>query len=256
MTNPDTGKITWLGANKQRIGSVTDVLDGGAEALLNWAVGNAVAACETAAVRYLDCGVDLAGSILDFGALAQLTGRMPDTVRDDKAALGTAAHDYLAYRLGCPEPGTAGLVPYGYRCGIDAFIAEHQPVAVRDTRGLRVERAVGDFERAVAGTYDAQVLLEPGERGRARMVHRLDLKTCNAVQPKHWAQVAEYEREAVLCGEEPSDYCSILHVTPLGDFALHSIAVGSPDYLLALDTFSSYLQIRRGENRLAKLLGA
>lgn len=263
--NPETGKVTWNGANKQRILSVTDVLDGGQNQLLSWAVGNTLVAAEAALVTWFPgASAALATSAVDFAGLAQLSGKMPDSIRDDKASLGTLAHEYLADRLMVRERVIAQVqrnysdLPYGLRCAIDEFLDEQDPVPVRDERGLHVERAVGDFERAVAGTYDAQVRLNPcmGDDGWEAPpgIHRLDLKSSRTVQPKHFAQVAEYEELAQACGEEPSDYVSLLHITPLGEYALHSIAYGSDDYHLAVETFHRYLGIRRGEARLAKLL--
>ncbi len=254
MENPETGKTTWNGAGGVRIASVTDVLDGAADALTGWAIGNTLVAAETAAVRYLGCGPDLARSILDFGQLAELTGCMPYTLRDAKADLGTLAHSYFGAALaGPPFPDEDYItVPYGYRAAIVDWIMQEQPVVVQDDKGPRVERAVGDFDRAVAGTYDAQLVLGP-DLGDC-FTHRVDLKTSRSVQPKHFAQVAEYEREAQLCGEDPSDYCTILHVDPLHGVKAYSIEVGGADYVRALAVFDSYLAVRRGESALAKLL--
>lgn len=254
--NQETGKVTWNGARKQRIVSVTDVLDGGADALLQWAIGNTLVAAEKALVTWFPgAAASLATSTLDFGGLAQITGLMPETIRDDKADLGTLAHTYLGWRLsgGVPNAVTraASLVPYHYRHGIEEFVRECEPLVLRDEHGDRIERAVGDFERAVAGTYDAQVELRSDSN---LAVHRLDLKTSNTVQPKHFAQVAAYEELAQLCGEEPSEFVSILHVTPLGEYRLLSLAYGSDDYHMAVELFHYYLQIRRSEARLAKLI--
>lgn len=255
----DKGKETWNGARKQRILSVTDVLDGGQSALLSWAVGNTLVAAEAAAVQWLDAAPALARSVVDFNGLAELTGLMPDSIRDDKAALGTLAHEYLADKLMVVEgvleqpQRDYSAVPYGYRFAIDEFLADHNPSPVYDDAGPRIERVVGNFELAVAGTYDAQVILPTSSGPPPR--HRLDLKSSRSVQAKHFAQVAMYEELALECeGGAPSDYVSILHVTPLGEYKLHSIAYGSDDYRLAVETFHRYLGIRRGEARLAKLI--
>ncbi len=253
----DNGKDTWNGAHKQRIVSVTDVLDGGQNNLTSWAIGNALVAAETAMATWFPAVAPaLASSTLDFGGLAEITGLMPDSIRDNKADLGTLAHRYFAGLL-CDElalsPSEAALVPYGFRVALHDFMTEHDPVAVMDERGPLVERTVGDFERAIAGTYDA-VLNCVGHGAVPSGRGRWDLKSSNTVQPKHFAQVAEYEELAVLCGEKPSDYVGVLHITPLGDFKPYTIQVGSPDYVAALAVFNHYLGIKRGESRLAKLL--
>lgn len=263
QTDPVTGKETWNGANRQRIVSVTDVLDPDGGALLAWAVGRTCVAAESALSDWFPgAAAAISRSVLDFPGLMQLTGEMPDTVRDDKAELGTAAHEYLALRLQGWQPGVAMLQllslgqlvpPYGYRAAIDDFIDAHDPVVHEDERGQKIERAVGDYARAVAGTYDFCGSLV-GHGDVLPGSHRVDLKSCNTLQPKHLSQVCEYEREAQVCGEPPSDYASVLHITPLGEFRVVSVAVGSPEYKLGLAVFDHYLGLRRGEPGLAKLL--
>lgn len=246
-----------------RIASVTQVLDNSVGQLTGWAASQATAACEQVAVDWFGAGPALASSLLSFGELAVLQPEWPDNVRDDKADSGNAAHDYLAQRLRCRPRAVAAAtsnVPYGLRVAIDDFIEQHRPVVLEDAAGTRVERIVGSRERAVAGTYDAQLSislrsLDPtdclnGRWGR----HRVDLKQSRTVQPKHFAQLAEYERSAVDSGEESSDYLTILHITPTGTFKLYSIDVGGPEHKLALAMFDACLTIHRATPKLAKVL--
>ncbi len=262
------GKPTWEGKDRQRIVSVTTVLDGD-EALPRWAASTALGAAETAARAYFH-GVDeaLDTSILSFGQLVETTGMMPDAVKDLAGDEGTAAHAYLAQRLrgwsgveaalGVHERSAlAYAVPYGVRVAIDAFLAERAPEPVIDEHGPRVERVVGDYDTAVAGTYDAQVemtgpTLVTG--WEAAYKHRIDLKSSRTMQPKFFAQLAEYERLAVGMGEDPSDYLTVLHVDRAGNYALHSIEVGSAQHKQALQLFDANLAIHRLTPKLAKIL--
>lgn len=253
--NPETGKVTWNGAGGKRIYSITDILDGGADALTQWAIANTLIAAERAVVQWLDAAPALATSVLDFAALAELTGLMPDSIRDAKADLGTLAHTYFAARMaGDGPPAETQAVPYGYRCAIDEWIAETRPTPIEGDGGLHVERAVGDFERAVAGTYDAQAWLLTHGNKFIGARHRIDLKTSRSVQPKHFAQVAAYERCGRLCGEVASEYLTVLHIDPLEGAKPYTIAAYGAEYQQALAVFDHYLGIRRGEAGLAKLL--
>ena len=128
------------------------------------------------------------------------------------------------------------------------------PAVERDESGPRVERCVGDYERAVAGTYDAQMRAGYMARKMPEGVHRIDAKSSNTLQPKHFAQVSEYEREAVLQGEEPSDWLTVIQFTPLGEYHPYSIAVGSAEHKLAQSVFDAHLTIHRGLAPLRKLL--
>lgn len=237
-----------------RIASVTQVLDNSIGALTGWAASQAVAAAEQVAVDWFGAGPALASSLLSFGELAALQPEWPDNVRDDKADSGNAAHSYLACRLQGYSLATPPLVPYGLRVAIDDWIDEWRPQLVDG----RAERIVGDVERAVAGTYDAQVVvrtLSVREMFQSRAgTHRIDLKQSRTVQPKHFAQLAEYERSAVDSGEEASDYLTILHITPTGTFKLYSIDVGGPEHKLALAMFDACLAIHRATPKLAKIL--
>ena len=263
------GKPTWEGKDRQRIVSVTTVLDGD-EALPRWAASTALGAAETAARAYFH-GVDeaLDTSILSFGQLVETTGMMPDAVKDLAGDEGTAAHVYLAQRLrawsgvessllGLPARGLPE-VPYGVMVAIDGFLAEHEPEPVIDAQGPRVERIVGDYDTAVAGTYDAQVLMGSDASGWWPEVgdaptHRIDLKSSRTMQPKFFAQLAEYERLAVGNGEDPSDYLTVLHVDRAGNFQLYSIEVGSAQHKQALQLFDANLAIHRLTPKLAKIL--
>lgn len=258
----DGGKPNWNGADKRRIVSVTSALDGGQDRLTNWAAKQGVAAGEMVARRWLGADDVLDNrSVLAFSEMAALMPEHPHTYRDHKAALGTALHEYLAHRLAReagfsawkrPAPMPGGF-PFGLRAAVDGFLDEERPIVVCDRYGPRVERAVGDYERAVAGTYDGQVIAS-GTRRLAAGLHRIDAKSSNMLQPKHWAQTAEYEREAVLCGEEPSAWLTILHFTPMGDCFPYSIATGSPEHRMAQGVFDAALTIHRSTPQLAKLL--
>ena len=243
-------------ANKQRVASVTAVL-GGSDGLTNWAANQAAIAGETAARRYLGAGDDLDHSILPWRALVELTGEMPDHVRDAAAARGTAAHHYLAEALeassGLYGPADGAHVEYGHREAIDAFIDHTGAGAFMDDHGLRVERAVGCPKLAVAGTYDAQVVMDVSG-GDCAALHRIDLKSGSSVQPTALAQLAMYERLAVRCGESPSEYLTIVHIDSCGGFKLHTVPVGGRAYNEAIELFHSYLNIYRSAPRLAKLL--
>lgn len=251
---PEGGKPSWNGAGGKRIVSVTDVLDGGQNQLTGWAARQGVAAGEMVVRRYIgsDGALDAVDALpLSFGELAALQPEHPDTYRDHKAALGTRLHNYLADRLiGVRKGEMQYPLPYGLREAVDGFMTHYQPYAIIDEQGPRVERAVGHWLRAVAGTYDGQLFipgLEPG-------AHRIDAKTSNMLQPKHWAQVAEYERLAVGCGEEASDWLTLLHFTPMGECKPYSIKVGGAENRLALSLFDAHLHIYRGQPKLAALL--
>ena len=239
-------KWTWLGRDKTRIASVTTVLDGDMDRLLGWAVAKAFTAFE-AAVGWTP-GPD--GP--DLGELCQATGLMPDTYRDLKGDIGTAGHSYLEAALtgsGAPVP-EAGL-PYGYRLAIDAFLDETGAEAVYDERGPRVERAVGDEARAVAGTYDAQVYGK-NRGGLADGRHRIDLKSSNSLHPKMLAQLATYEALAVLCGEDHSDYLTVIHIDGLGAWKPWSIPTDSAAEADALAYFDAALALYRLGPQLRK----
>lgn len=238
----------------QRIVGVTDVLKG-ADNLADWAAAQATAACEQVARDWLGAEAPLATSLLSFGELAALQPEWPDNVRDAKGESGTQAHTYLAWRLAGGQPNAVtrahSTVAYGLRVAIDAFLRDHMPIVLEDEHGPRLERAVGSTIYAAAGTYDAHLML--GSE-RAPQHHRLDLKQSRTVQPTHFAQVAAYEEMAVGCGEEASDYLTVLHIDDAGNYKLHSIEVGSVEHQKALGLWHAYLQIKRLTPPLAKLL--
>lgn len=233
-------------SNKRRIVSVTTVLSG-VDNLTSWAAQQAVAAGAEVAETWCGWRHD---SVLSFGEACKLTGLMPDDIRDAAAERGTALHSYFSTALTVPALSSKYALPYGYCAAIDLFIAREQPEPIRDFSGWRVERAVGDAKRAVAGTYDAQVR----ERDRPARLHRLELKSSNTVQPKHFAQLAAYERMAIAAGEDGSDYLTIVHIDGAGNYALHSIAVGSEAHNTAERMFDAYLHIYRANSELAKVL--
>ncbi len=242
-------KWTWNGRDKVRIASVTTVLDGDMDRLLDWAVGKAFTAFEAvAAARGLEFG-----GLDDLGELCQATGLMPDTYRDLKGDIGTAGHAYLAAVLaGCAVPmGPYDGLPYGYRLAIDSFLDETAATPVYDKRGPRIERAVGDEVTAVAGTYDAQVQAF-NRGGLAAGVHRIDLKSSNSLHPKQMAQLAEYERLAVLCGEDRSDHLTVVHIDGLGNWKPWSIPTGGAEEQAALAYFDAALAIYRRGPELRK----
>lgn len=247
MTNPETGKVTWNGANKQRIVSVTTVLDG-VGGLVNWATGATLHAAEDAAATFLDADRHLAGSLLSFGQLAYLTGRMPDQIKRAAGDEGTAVHTYVSERLSGRDGCFTTNLPYGLRVAIEAWIAEHRPEVIIDGHGPQVERAVGCFERAIAGTYDLHARLADG------YIHRVDFKSGNTVQPTAFAQLATYERMAAGLGEDVSDLLTVVHVDRCGNFEQHSIEVGSIAEEQAHDLFDAYLTIHRTTPSLAKHL--
>lgn len=250
----DDGKWSWESRDRTRIASVTAVLDGDIDWLLSWAVGKALVAAEAA------CYGPWAAECEDFAEACDATGLMPNTYRDLKGAIGTAGHAWLEARLGGYVgdyyPGaTEPELPYGYRLAIDAFLNETGFRCAHDDRGPRVERAVGDEVRAVAGTYDAQG--SPTKAGPLHPgVHRIDLKSSNTLQPKMAAQVAEYERLAVLCGEELSDYLTIVHIDALGNWTPTSIPTGGPEEAAALSVFDAALTTYRAAPQLRKLLSS
>lgn len=61
---------------------------------------------------------------------------------------------------------------------------------------------------------------------------------------------------AVACGEESSDFLTLLHIDDAGNFKLYSIEVGSTAHKQALDLWHAYLQIKRLTPPLAKLLSS
>lgn len=241
-------KWTWNGRDKTRIASVTTVLDGDIDWLLSWAVGKALVAAESVYNAAMPYDPD------DFLEVVQATGLMPDTYRDLKGDIGTAGHAYLEWRLTAAAELPLDL-PYGYRLAIDTFLDETGFQAYVDARGPRVERAVGDESRAVAGTYDAAG--SPTKAGPLHPgVHRIDLKSSNALQPKMLAQLACYERLAVLCGEERSDWLTIVHIDALGNWTPTQISTGGPEEQAALDYFDAALTLYRRAPDLRKLLGS
>jgi hypothetical protein len=244
------GKWVWQNRDKTRIASVTTILDGDMDRLLGWAVGKAFTAFERVALdRGAIDGLD------DLGELCQATGLMPDTYRDLKGDIGTAGHTWLELRLTGSSAGEHDftMLPYGYRLAIDAFIDETGFRAEVDERGPRIERAVGDEARAVAGTYDAQgrptraCALLPG-------LHRIDLKSSNSTHPKMFAQLAEYERDAVLCGEDRSDYLTIIHIDALGNWTPSTIPTGGEAEADARAYFDAALALYRLGPKLRKHL--
>lgn len=243
----ENGDWSW-NARDRRIASVTSVLAGEQENLQNWAITQTAAAHQLA-LELL--GVDL-GTDLTLAELAELTGQMPNQVRDAKAAIGTACHTYFAAMLDDGGELNGALPPYGYLTAIDAFLATCEPAAVYDHLGPRVERAVGSEDLAVAGTYDAQVqMLDYRDR---LVTHRIDLKSSNSVQGKAFAQLAAYEMLAMGCGEQRSDLLTVVHITPLGEWKMHSIATGSPEHEDAREYFLAALTLHRTGKPLSKLV--
>lgn len=214
-------------SNGLRIASVTQVLEGDASGLAAWAAAQAFAASEDVA------------NAPGLAERAALSPTAPDNVRDGKAALGTALHKYWGALLAGSNPGR-GALPYGFCRAIEDFVAHERPVLIG------AERAVGDAVRAVAGTYDAHVVLADG------YLYRIDMKS-GALRAKHWAQLAAYEHCAYMCGEPPSDYLSLLHIEATGVYTLHSIRTGGADHAQALAVFDAALTLYRGLPNLAKL---
>lgn len=245
----ESGDWTWNGDAKQRIVSVTTVLAGDS-GLSEWAAAQAVSACGTAARRYLTAEEPLNRSLLSWRALVDLTGEMPDQIRDDAARRGTAAHEYLGWRLGGPLYSPE--LSYGHRGAISQFTQDYQPRAISDSHGPRVERAVGCAKLAVAGTYDAQVMM--GADALGVEVHRIDLKSSNTIRASHFAQLAAYEMLAQQCGERPSEFLTIVHINTCGDYVLHSIKVGGLEYDQALDLWTANLTIYRQTKSLDKVI--
>jgi len=241
-------KGSWTIKGVGRIASVTQVLDAASGGLTSWAAAQAAAASEQVARDWLGAEAPLAQSVLSFGELAALQPEWPDNVRDAKGASGTALHKYLHARLLPQEPYYP--VPYGLRCGVDAFLRDHQPLVIYRSDDPCVERAVGDVQRGVAGTPDA--LLDLG--GRVPEYHLRDLKQSNTVKPTFFAQLAAYHRCAQMSGWPTADFLTILHVDTAGNYKLHSIPANGPDATMALDLFDAYLAIHRMTPKLARLL--
>lgn len=255
-------KPVWNGAGKRRIVSVTKVLDGDAGSLLGWATSHAVYAAEQTMQTWFGVSAAYeASSVLSFGELCKLSGLMPDDIRDAKGATGTALHEYAAAWLkgeDCTVEQLAAL-PYGLRCAVDAFHGDHDPRPLYDVHGPRVERAVGDYRRAVAGTYDAQVRLWTGQGAAEhligqRPIHRIDYKQSNSVRGSMFAQLAAYERMARGCGEQRSHFLTVVHCDDCGNFKLHTIPAAGEPYKLALSVFDAALTLYRGNPQLGKLL--
>lgn len=237
---------SWSIKGVGHIVSITSVLDS-ASGLADWSARQAVAACEDVACDWLGAEAPLRDSVLSFAELARLQRAWPDNVRDEAGARGTAAHAYFAARM---DHSITVACPYGFRTAIDLFASHEMPIPIYDDAGPRLERAVGDAGRAVAGTYDGQVVIRRGKQ------LRLDVKTSRTVCAKHFAQLAAYERCAVLCGEEPSDYLTVLHLLPTGTYQLYSIEEGSPEHDTALALFDAHLAIYRATPKLDKLIRA
>ena len=166
-----TGKWTWcVEGSRARIASVTTVL-GEDPGLQNWAVGRTIAAAHQVARAWYGPDPD---SLLGFGQLCELTGEMPDQIRDRAAAVGTAAHDYLGAALAAPGLEDPATSLFGLRSAIDDFLDEWNVLVCTDEHGPRIERAVGDAALGVAGTYDAQVMMV--QNGLDIDIHRIDLE--------------------------------------------------------------------------------
>lgn len=221
-------KPTWNGAGKKRIVSVTTMLGGDTDSLTGWAARQALAAGEWVVNHMLDGSEDLMASLLSFGQMAELSGIMPDDVRDDKAESGNAAHEYLYQRLVGQEFVYTGDAPYGLRVAIEDYLAEYQPEPVA------AEQAVGSYELALAGTFDALVYHTTADGSHILpKLHMLDLKQSNSIQPKMWSQLACYHHLNLVCGGQPADFLSILHIDALGNGTVYSIAVGSKEHAAA-----------------------
>lgn len=225
---------SWNGAAKQRIASVTQVLDGD-NALVNWATGQTLVAAQWVVDEFYAPAVQLPD--WTFAELAHLSGLMPDQIRDAKGASGTAIHQYFYAKM----TGAAVLpdAPYGLRQAVDGWLADARPECIE------AESIVGCRRRAIAGTFDALVELDDG-------VHLLDLKQSNSLHPKHFAQLAAYlSMRTTLPAVK---YLSLLHIDDCGNHRLRSIAVGSPAHLAADAYFDGALAQHRTAKVLKKVL--
>lgn len=150
-------------------------------------------------------------------------------VKDDAGARGTSVHDALelwANQGVMPVPETYPENEQGYVRGLVNFLQDSKITPVR------TEVMVGSLEREYAGRFDLdalsgghEVCVHLTEKGRgdkrAEMTpgfYRLDLKTSKDVYVEHFIQLAMYEKAAVECGYEKSDFQAVVNVKEDGRY--------------------------------------
>ncbi len=181
--------------------SVTTVLGGDVQKLIDWNVGQAWLAAEKLGARE---GV---------GQLAEDMGISPNAVRERAAVRGTRAHSQLT-RLALGQPLDTGAdYDYGLAKSIEAWQAKHRPSFVHN------EVAVGHDELGYAGTFDA-TMFDFAHPTRPGMFVLYDAKTTNSSQPKHAYQVAAYEMARRHCGARPTEDQAVLYLDGAGGFTV------------------------------------
>jgi hypothetical protein len=150
-----------------------------------------------------------------------------DSVRDQAAERGTAAHDAFLHLLRDGKIPTLSEYPEEWRPYIQAgvrFVLDEEPEVID------CEQIVASVEHGFAGRYDLFARF-PKREGRTG---RVDFKTvtewkygrprkdgsCDLLPPypEHVSQTEGYEIAAVESGMEPSDFRGVVRLGPDGEY--------------------------------------
>ncbi len=261
LIDPAKGKWSWS-IRKQRIVSVTSVLDESGDRLWQWAVGQAYLAGERI------------GGCTDLASLAWDQGLGPEAIRDKAALLGTASHEglaalaagewrgakleasaradklaserRLAQQAADLEGGNPLDVPPPVReadlwprfVGLEQFWSDHRP----DTQAA--ETIVGSERYVYAGTFDWFGTLST-RQGNVL----LDAKNTNLPSWRHAVQVAAYESARREMGHDRASHLLVLYLTPYGTYKLLDAKLLG-GYGALRRTFLSQLRVVRAQRKI------
>ncbi len=238
---------------KQRIQSVTQVLDAADDRLQQWMLGQAFVAGEKD------------GCAPGLMQRAYARGHGPEAIRDKAAALGTISHSALEALARGEWRGAkeeARVRAARYMAGSDVDRAGGQPITAQDLwprfRALedffadhdlkteQSEQAVGSVKHAYAGTFDWF--------GRLDGVPTLiDAKNTNMLSWRHPVQLGGYENARREMGMERARRLLVLRLTAVATYEIADVAkLGG--YAHARRTFLHQLKVFRAERRIDGLI--
>lgn len=160
-------------------------------------------------------------------------------IRDEKGEEGQAVHKALEKFAKTGEVPDLGKYSVAVRPKIRAlanFILDMRP------KILSSENRVASLQYGYAGTYDLRVDIA-GETGI------IDLKTGKRIYPdSQFPQLAAYEQAAIECGEEPTSFQAILHLSSDGEYSF----IKSTDTFTDFEVLLRHYQSAKAREKLMK----